>query len=286
MGIFAWMSWSAVRGALELVGKVLVSLGLLVLSFVGYQLWGTSLSEARSQDRLVDEFESGGAALDAIRPVPGGAVGLIEIPKIGLDKAIVEGVGVEELKTGPGHYPATPLPGQPGNAAIAGHRTTYGAPFNRLDELVAGDAILVTTAQGEFRYEVEVAEVVHPTRSEVLDPTTDNRLTLTTCHPEFSAAQRLILTAKLATPSASPPQAPEAPADVPASSLDAGLSGDPAARWPAFAWGLAAATVALCARVAAHYWRRLPSYLVCLPAFLVSLFLFFENFARLLPANI
>ena len=280
------MNWSAARLALGAIGRVLIAAGMLILSFVGYQLWGTSFAEARAQDRLVEEFKtSDGPALDAVRAVPGGAVGLIEIPKIGLDKAIVEGVGVAELKAGPGHYPATPMPGQPGNAAIAGHRTTYGAPFNRLDELVAGDAILVTTAQGEFRYEVESAQVVHPGQSEVLDPTTDSRLTLTTCHPEFSAAQRLVLTAKLVTPSA-PPTEPAGDVPAPSDSLDAGLSGDPTARWPAFAWGLAAATAAACAQVGARYWRRVPSYLLGAPVFVVLLFIFFENFARLLPANV
>lgn len=263
-----------------------------MLAFVGYQLWGTSFAEARAQDRLVEQFQATqiNDALDPLRPVPGGAVGLIEIPKIGLDKAIVEGVGVEDLKAGPGHYPDTPLPGEPGNAALAGHRTTYGAPFNQLDDLVAGDAILVTTAHGEFRYEVESAVVVHPGQSEVLDPTPDNRLTLTTCHPEFSAAQRLIITALLASP---PGPAPEpSPTDVPAGeprkpvTIDAGLSGDPAARWPAFAWGLAAAVAAVCMQVGAKYWRRLPSYVIGAPVFLVVLFVFFENFARLLPANV
>ena len=86
------------------------------------------------------------------------------IPAIGVDKIVVEGVSLADLKKGPGHYPETPLPGQEGNAAIAGHRTTYGAPFNRLDELEPGDEITVTTVQGEFTYEVtETADrVAHP----------------------------------------------------------------------------------------------------------------------------
>ena len=176
------------------------------------------------------------------------------------------------------------MPGQPGNAAIAGHRTTYGAPFNRLDELVAGDAILVTTSQGEFRYEVETSFVVRPDQSEVLDPTPDNRLTLTTCNPRYSAAQRLIVVAKLVTEPAPPAASTDAPES--GGSLDAGLSGDPSARWPAFAWGLAAATAAACTQIGARYWRRLPSYLLGVPVFVAVLFVFFENFARLLPANV
>ena len=281
----ARVNWSAARVALGVLGRVLITAGLLILSFVAYQLWGTSVAEARSQDRLVEQFER--AAPDPLKPgraVPGGAIGLIEIPKIGVDKAIVEGVGVEDLKKGPGHYPDTPMPGQPGNAAIAGHRTTYGAPFNRLDELVAGDAILITTGQGEFRYEVETSSVVRPNQSEVLDPTPDNRVTLTTCHPKYSAAQRLIVVGKLVTEPALPAASHSPPQD--AASLDAGLSGDPSARWPAFAWGLAAATAAACTRIGARYWRRVPSYLLGAPVFVATLFVFFENFARLLPANV
>ena len=279
------MNRPTARGFIGFVGRTLIAAGLLVLSFVGYQLWGTSLAEARSQDQLVEDFkQKEPAPLAPIRPVPGGAVGLIEIPKIGVDKAVVEGVGVEDLKKGPGHYPETPMPGQPGNAAIAGHRTTYGAPFNRLDELVRGDAILVTTAQGEFRYEVESSVVVRPDQSEVLDPTPDNRLTLTTCNPKYSAAQRLIVVAKMVTQPAPASAAARPPKS--GTSLDAGLSGDPTARWPALAWGLAAATAAGCTQVGARYWRRLPSYVFGAPVFLVTLFVFFENVARLLPANV
>ncbi|HEX5366807.1 MAG TPA: sortase, partial [Acidimicrobiales bacterium] len=81
-------------------------------------------------------------------PAAGDAVARLRIPRIGVDKVVVEGVQVDDLKRGPGHYPDSPLPGQPGNAAIAGHRTTYGAPFFRLNELDPGDPILVTTRQG------------------------------------------------------------------------------------------------------------------------------------------
>ena len=91
----------------------------VVLLFVAHQLWGSGLSEAR--------------APRTAPPVPGEVVAIIRIPKIDLEKAVLEGVGVEDLKKGPGHYPR-----QPGNAAIAGHRTTYGAPFSRLDELQPG----------------------------------------------------------------------------------------------------------------------------------------------------
>ena len=140
------------------VGRALVTIGILILLFVAYQLWGTGLYEAREQDKLQAQFAkelakekadgpAGGHRAPRPPPCPqvpppvGDAVGIIQIPKIGLERAVVQGIGVPDLRKGPGHYPATPMPGQLGNAAIAGHRTTYGAPFNRLDELAAGDPI-------------------------------------------------------------------------------------------------------------------------------------------------
>lgn len=278
------------RRAVGALGRALIIAGVLILLFVGYQLWGTGLAENRSQDRLTKQFSQSLAV-----PVPkdrgpapppppeGDAVAFIKIPKAGVEKAVVQGVGLPELKKGPGHYPTTPMPGQPGNVAIAGHRTTYGAPFFRLDEVASGDAILMTTRQGSFRYEVTERKVVNPDQTEVLDATDDNRLTLTTCEPRFSAARRLVVVAALkgnaAPPSVEVPAAPR-PASDPA-----GLSGDDAARGPAVAWGSAAALVGLLTWLVGRLWRRWPAYLLGTPAFLVVLFFFFENFSRLLPAN-
>ena len=132
-------------------------------------------------------------------PPEGQPIGKIEIDKIGLSAFVVEGVGDGDLHNGPGHYPATPLPGQKGNAAIAGHRTTYGAPFANIDELVPGDTIKVTTLQGTFTYAVIPQDdgsghlIVNPNQTEVLDDVGDNRLTLTACHPKYSASQRIVV---------------------------------------------------------------------------------------------
>ncbi len=139
-------------------------------------------------------------------PVAGDAIGRLTIPSIGVEKTFLEGISRDDLRSGPGHYPSTPLPGQPGNAAIAGHRTTNGAPFFDLDKLVPGDQILVETLQGNFVYEVEGHAVggsergyfiVAPSESHVLSDYGDNRLTLTACEPKYSAAQRIIVTAIL-----------------------------------------------------------------------------------------
>jgi sortase A len=220
-------------------------------------------------------------------PTPTGeAIAVIKICKLGVEKAVVQGVGVEDLKKGPGHYDGTPMPGQPGNAAIAGHRTTYGAPFFRLDELDTGDPILVSTPQGSFRYEVSSKEVVSPSHVEVLDNTGDNRLTLTTCNPRFSAAQRLIVVAKLIGTAVAPP--PSAPKPVAKESLagEGGLSGKTTTTVPAIEWGLIAAAIAIAAWLLGRVWRKWPSYLIATPVFLVVLFVFFENVSRLLPANV
>lgn len=193
---------------LGFLGRVLIASGVLVLLFVVYQLWGTSLVETRAQDSLEDDFatvlaaaeppppesepspaatapttSTSTSAPESLLPQEGSAVARLEIPAIGVDKIVVEGVSQRDLRRGPGHYPGTPLPGQAGNAAIAGHRTTYGAPFYRLDELEPGDVIRVTTREGEFEYKVTGNEVVAPTRVDVLDDFGDDRLTLTTCNP-------------------------------------------------------------------------------------------------------
>jgi len=136
----------------------------------------------------------------------GQALGFIEIPEISLDLVFVAGVGKQELKLGPGHYPGTPLPGQFGNAAIAGHRTTYGAPFNNLDLLKAGDEIVVSYPSATYVYLVSSTTIVTPDDVSVISTKDSSRgvLTLTTCHPKGSAAQRLIITAELDPKQSSP----------------------------------------------------------------------------------
>ena len=270
------------------LGQACITLGVLILLFVAYQLWGTNLAEARSQNDLQDTFrtvlerEPADPRL-ALPPTPEGeAVAIIKLPKINVEKAVVEGVKVEDLKKGPGHYPDTPLPGQPGNAAIAGHRTTYGAPFNQLDKMSPGDKVVVTTKQGAFDYEVMEVKVVSPRAVEVLEPTDDNRLTLTTCHPRYSASQRMIADGRPQGPRrrALPPVRVEA-----AWPSTTGLSGDSAARGPAAIWGGIAAPLYLLIYLVGRWWRRWPAYVLGAPVLLLALFFFFENFARLLPAN-
>ncbi len=308
---------------LSVIGRTLVTGGVLILAFVAYQLWGTNIAAARAQDRLEESFAERLAEADqarqpstttvpptdpsaipmtsgttppspapstAVAPPAGEAGGRIEIPEIGVDWIFVEGVSVGDLKQGPGHYPTTPFPGQAGNAAIAGHRTTYGAPFNRIDELAPGDEIVLTTVQGRFTYVMTEQLVVSPSAVEVLDDFGDDRITLSACHPKYSARQRIIVVGALqGEPIAAPPP-PSRPGSSngpvsPAEPQTFDVSGEAVGKAPAVLWGLACAAIWLAAYVVGRRWRRWPAYVLGFPVFVVALYAFFENFSRLLPAN-
>ncbi|MFN2526341.1 MAG: sortase [Actinomycetota bacterium] len=205
------------------LGKFLVSVGVGILLFVGWTLWGTGLQESQAQDRLGEEFDS--LPFMAVEPLgprrippanfefpgPGEPAFRLRVPAIDLRKVVVEGVGVEELKLGPGHYPACragferPLctdfkemwPGMEGRVIVSGHRTTYGAPFWDIQKLRRGDRIITETKWGEFVYEVTHQEVVSPESRDVAIPTNQAELVLTTCNPRFSASERLVVFAEL-----------------------------------------------------------------------------------------
>ncbi len=133
-------------------------------------------------------------------PELGNAFALIRIPKLErLQEGwnVVEGVRTTDLRNGAGHMPDTALPGQPGNAVISGHRTTWGMPFHELDQLDPGDRIEVDTALGTHIYAVRETRVVRPSEISVADPREGAWLTLTTCHPKFSARQRFVVIAEL-----------------------------------------------------------------------------------------
>ncbi len=130
------------------------------------------------------------------RSDPGDALGRLRIPAIGLSAVVVQGTGAGELRSGPGHYAETPLPGQRGTVAIAGHRTTYGAPFRDVDDLAPGDRIELRMPYGRFAYRVERTRIVAPTQVDVVERVAYDRLVLTACHPLYSAAQRIVVFAR------------------------------------------------------------------------------------------
>ena len=128
---------------------------------------------------------------------PGDAIGRIKIAKIELDTVAVEGTGKQDLRRGPGHYPDTPFPGMRGTTAFAGHRTTYGAPFRKLNELRRRDAVVVEMPYARITYAVERIQIVSPRDTWVLRKRSYDRLVLTACHPLYSAAKRIIVIARL-----------------------------------------------------------------------------------------
>jgi sortase A len=294
------MRLARVLGAL---GRTCITVGTLLLLFVAYQLWGTGIREAQAQHRLKGDYlhtiqtacetsqakakEANSDTLGCQPPNPKPAIAaveagqptaLIKIPKISVNKVVVEGVALPDLKKGPGHYPGTPLPGQKGNAAIAGHRTTYGAPFNRIDELKPGDKIFTQTVQGSFTYIVKETKIVSPSAVEVLNDFGDNRLTLTACHPKYSAAKRIVVVSELGPN--------QHVFDATKGKKEGNLSGVRGEATPALLLGLLCGLIWLLAWALGRLWRRWPSYLLGLPFFMVALYYFFENFSRLLPANI
>ncbi|MBA2280239.1 MAG: class E sortase, partial [Acidimicrobiia bacterium] len=187
---------------------------LVAVAIIGYPFY-TNLYAERLQGQLERDFDSPDLdqAYSDCRELRRGDPGCqiqdgdsltrILIPDIDVDVVVVEGVSPSALRAGAGHYPSTPLPCEAGNVAIAGHRTTYGRPFHNLDlltevsELQPGSRITLEIPIGECTYEVTDIRIVAPTEVGVIAPTPDNQLTLTTCHPKGSAAQRLIVTARL-----------------------------------------------------------------------------------------
>lgn len=149
---------------------------------------GEELS-TRELERLAERY---GKRIDV-----GEAWGRIELPTLDRDYVVVEGTDEGPLRNGPGHYPETPSPGHGGTVAIAGHRTTYLAPFRTIDQLEEDDEIVVEMPWARFTYAVEKQEIVEPTQTEVTRTVDHERLVLSACHPLYSAAQRIIVFAEL-----------------------------------------------------------------------------------------
>jgi sortase A len=300
------------RRTVREIGLALITLGVIVLLFVAYQLFGTNLTEARNQSQLEKQFATatakppptppGPSQPDVLPAVPpGGAIDLMVIPAIHVDKFVVEGTSEDDLRRGPGHYPGTPYPGQPGNVAIAGHRTTYGAPFFELNALKPGDLIELTDLNARtWDYIVSRAPVVvAPTDVAVLDATSFPQLTLTTCNPRFSATSRLVVFAKLRG-QAGLVKAPPAPAQAPKAGVIPGDAAAPAGRgslgqgrssaWtPAILYGLIVVGLWIVTRLAINRtrrWYRAAAYVVGIGVCLIPLWFCFENVVLLLPQSI
>jgi sortase A len=340
-----------VRRTVAGIGRTLITLGLLILLFVGYQLWGTDVFTARAQTKLDHQFA---ALLGKVRsgttttvpattsstrkdpapttttttapaplqlpPInPGDPLGRIIIPAAGVNWIFVQGTERNDLAKGPGHYPSTPLPGQIGNSAIAGHRTTHGAPFYNIDHLRAragtqpGDYIVTESLVGTHVFEVIEQRLVKPTDTWVagpmtlaeqqlnrvslkLDPTR-SYLTLTSCNPKYSARERIVILAELIDNRNKPKGLPHSDRGVAtvkfkgqstspnAKALEEGLQGDISSRIPALLTGFVALLAGLLWWWSFRRYRHPLTWFAGVVPFLIVLFVFYVYLERMLPAN-
>jgi sortase A len=189
-----------VRSVLRFVASVMIVSGTLLIADAGVTLlWQEPISAYvanKNQGTLKKAFFDPPQRVIRRRPLKGDAIAQIRMPSIGVSEYVVEGTDVGSLRKGPGHYPETPLPGAPGTTAIAGHRTTYGAPFRHIDELQRGEPITLDMPDGRFVYVVERTKIVDDQDLSVLDRVGHQRLVLSACHPLYSAAQRVIVFAR------------------------------------------------------------------------------------------
>jgi sortase A len=186
---------------LRFVASVMMVSGTLLIADAAVTLlWQEPVSAVvanREQGRLREFLVHPPPRVIRKMPLKGDAIGRIQIRAIGVDEYVVEGTDLENLRKGPGHYPDTPLPGQHGTSAVAGHRTTYGAPFRRIDDLGRGQRIVVDMPYGHYVYRVERTKIVVPTDLSVLDRVGHDRLVLSACHPLYSAAERIVVFSRL-----------------------------------------------------------------------------------------
>jgi sortase A len=278
--------------------------GLIILLFVVWQLWGTAITQHHSQNQLAKQFQAKiaqstpapaarftlvPANVNIADPPEGSVMAELQIPKINLNQYVVSGTNEGDLSKGPGHYVGTAMPGQAGNVAIAGHRTTHGAPFNRLAELAVGDPIYLTTLSHQtLTYIVSATPVpVSPTDVSVLNNFGDNRITLTTCNPEFSARQRLIVVAAYVPPGAARPAPVKHDAGKPYKLTAVVSSGWNMSELPLVLAAVGLLTIlGVFSRKLSKVYGRVGRWLVLVPIWTALLLVLFEGLTNFLPASV
>ena len=267
------------------VARAVTAVGVLAALLLTYEFVLSGIPQARTQAELLSAFqqELPTTTLDSpsSAPAEGSPVALLNIPSIGLQQVVVEGTSPEDLKNGPGHLQASPLPGEFGNAVIEGRRTTYGAPFGAINQLHSGDLIRVTTGQGLLVYVVSSVSRVNVGQRDPASPTVDSRMTLLTSDPAYVSTGELAVTAKLR----GRPLAVATRTPILAGTADLGLSGDPIGLGFGLIW------LELLAAAAWLTWRlrtRLPAsvlYMFGAPVMLTLALLAFSNLDSLFPGT-
>ena len=257
---------------------------LAAVAFVVFALWLSGFAHARSQVGLQRAFRSELAsnAAPVGGAIPTGApVAIVQIHRIGLHEVVIQGSRSGQLRQGPGHVIGSPLPGQPGNAVVAGRRTMYGGAFAHLGSLRRGDRIRVTTGEGNTTYRVSSVRHLAVGNGSFVQDHGDNRLTLFTAGSQWTANGRLVVTATLVGN-------PFPPTTL-SRTLDAdglGLTGERDAAPYMLVWLQLLAIAALAAAYAATRWSASRAWLVFAPVLMLTLWLFFESATRLLPATL
>jgi sortase A len=271
----------------QIIGVTVFGLGLLIVLLVGYIYVFTPLSAARAQHTLLQEITANASRASSLSetkiPSDGRLVALLDIPALHLSDAVVEGSSAQDLQKGPGHMPTTPLPGQPGNAVIAGRRATYGAPFGAIGTLTRGDVIRVVDGFGTFRYRVTKVVTAEGGRHDVVTSTATNRLTLVTAGSGIYPSGRLAAIAVLiGKPSrfGKEPHFHSNPAEL-------GLSGDPASGLLAVGWSLLFLGILGVVVWLLRRWSQpVVVYLLALPVLLLVGLFACESFIGFLPATL
>ncbi|MBV8087383.1 MAG: sortase, partial [Chloroflexi bacterium] len=267
------------RNSMFTIGLGLVGVATAIALWVGYEFGGTAVLYDRSQQVLLLDFQQNVAASAGTIPSDGAAMAILSIPRLDATEVVVQGTSPADLEQGPGHYMSSPMPGEFGNVLIMGRRTTYGGPFRDLDQLVPGDHITLTTANGTFTYVVTTLQSTSAGQAQLLDGTPDSRLTLITSTPEYLPTGRLAVVAKL---QGNPLDLPKLTA-APVKPNLLGLAGDPNGALIAAAWAvLLLVAIALTVRLGRR-WPVAVRNLLATPVLLTLFLLVCINLGHALP---
>jgi sortase A len=270
---------------LAVLGQGLTIFGVLVVVYVVYLFGITRLEHGRAQHGMMLRYSqmlSNQQAPIGGPIAPGTPVFVLEIPRMGLREAVVEGTNARELTHGPGHLRTSPLPGQAGNVVVAAHNVAYGGSFHDLGRLRPGDHVRAITGQTHADYVVTSVKTVGKTKRDPLSPTSDDRLTLMTSTPMLTATHRLVVTAQLRSPEVRTPAARVN--EVAGNEL--GLQGDGSNAIALLVWAELLLVVSCATAWMYRRWSRWPTYALTLPVLALLVLLVFDSFTPLLPSTL
>jgi sortase A len=271
----------------RVLGVLIFGLGVLILLLLGYIYLFTPLSAGRAQHALLQEITADQLKSYSLAqgktPPEGSPVAVLEIPALHLIDAVVQGTDAQDLRTGPGHMPTTALPGEPGNAVIAGRRATFGAPFGAIGSLKRGQVITVIDGLGVYHYDVTAVVSAEGGRHDVVTETKSNRLTLVTAASGFFPHGRLAVIAALV----GKPLADTVEPHFDVSSAELGLASDPASGALAVFWCLVFfALLSLAAWLVRHWDQPVVVYVLAVPVLLLVALFACESIIGFLPATV